>query len=326
MTVLLTLRADFLDRPLRYPEFGDLLATGTVMVATPGRDDLAEAIIRPASNVGVGLEPGLAEHIVGDIADQPGALPLLQYSLTELFASRRSDRLTLEGYQRSGGVFGALGRRAEQLYDELEPSGQEAARQVFLRLVSVDEAAQDTRRRIPRLVFRNLPLDAAAVDEVLDRYGHHRLLTSSPPRQPGSHGGSRHEALLSHWDRLRGWINERRDDLLVHRRLAEAADEWETSGQQPSFLVGGGRLEQFESLVASSDLAIGSGERDLIGTSRVAEDMRRDRRAAAAGHPRRVRAAALISRRRRIRLRQPTASGRRRRRGREPEDLGRAVC
>ena len=87
-----------------------------------------------------------------------------------------------------------------------------------------------------------------------------------------------HEALLTHWDRLRGWIDERREDLLLHRRLAEAATEWEGSGKEPSYLLGGGRLEQFETLAATSDLALSGDERDLIETSRIADDEQRTKR------------------------------------------------
>ena len=113
-----------------------------VAVAAPSEDELAEAIERPARRVGVRFEPGLVSQIVADVRDQPGALPLLQYALTELFANRTSDVLTLEGYLATGGVVGALGRRAEELYAQLGPSARAACRQVFLRLVSVDPAAQ----------------------------------------------------------------------------------------------------------------------------------------------------------------------------------------
>ena len=264
---------------MRYPEFGDLLGASTVMVAAPGPDELVEAITRPAENVGVGLEPGLAERIAGDVADQPGALPLLQYSLTELFERRSSDRLSEADYLRSGGVVGALGRRADDIYQQLDHAGQEAARQVFLRLVTVDETAQDTRRRVARRELRGLPIETAAVDQVLDRYGEHRLLTFD--RHPITRAPTvevAHEALLTHWDRLRGWIDERREDLLLHRRLAEAATEWEGSGKEPSYLLGGGRLEQFETLAATSDLALSGDERDLIETSRIADDEQRTKR------------------------------------------------
>ena len=225
------------------------------------------------------MEPGLAERIAGDVADQPGALPLLQYSLTELFERRSSDRLSEADYLRSGGVVGALGRRADDIYQRLDHAGQEAARQVFLRLVTVDETAQDTRRRVARRELRGLPIETAAVDQVLDRYGEHRLLTFD--RHPSTRAPTvevAHEALLTHWDRLRGWIDERREDLLLHRRLAEAATEWEGSGKEPSYLLGGGRLEQFETLAATSDLALSGDERDLIETSRIADEEQRSKR------------------------------------------------
>src|SRR5262249_23471522 len=96
--VIITLPADFLDHPLRYPEFGELLKTGMIAVAAPSEDELADAIERPAGRVGVRYERGLVSHVVADVRDQPGALPLLQYALTELFASRTSNTLAPEGY------------------------------------------------------------------------------------------------------------------------------------------------------------------------------------------------------------------------------------
>ena len=90
-------------------------------------DELAEAIERPARRRRRSFEPGLVAQIVADVRDQPGALPLLQYALTELFAGRTGDALTLEGYLATGGVVGALGRRAEELYARLRPSAQAAA-------------------------------------------------------------------------------------------------------------------------------------------------------------------------------------------------------
>jgi Novel STAND NTPase 1/Protein kinase domain len=167
--VLVALRADFLDHPLRYAEFGELLRAGMVAVAAPSEDELADAIERPARRVGVRFEPGLVSQIVADVRDQPGALPLLQYALTELFANRSGDVLTLEGYLAIGGVIGALGRRAEDLYARLRPSARAACRQVFLRLVSADPAAHDTRRRVRRSELRQLELESAALDEVLGR-------------------------------------------------------------------------------------------------------------------------------------------------------------
>ncbi|MBD0330072.1 MAG: protein kinase [Thermoleophilia bacterium] len=271
--LVVTLRADFLDHPLRYPEFGELLRGGMVAVAAPSDDELTEAIERPAARVGARFEPGLVSAIIEDVHDQPGALPLLQYALTELFAARTSDVLTLEGYQATGGVVGALGRRAEELYERLDEPAKAAARQVFLRLVSVDPAAQDTRRRVRRRELRRLELDPDALEEILARYGEHRLLSFD--REPLTRSPTvevAHEALLTQWERLRGWIDERREDLLLHRRLVEAAEEWEDAGRAPDYLPREGRLAQFESWAAATDLALTTGEREFVAEARAAAD------------------------------------------------------
>ena len=278
--VLVTLRADFLDHPLRYPEFGELLRAGMVAVAAPSEDELAEAIERPARRVGVRFEPGLVSEIVADVRDQPGALPLLQYALTELFATRTGDTLTLEGYVATGGVVGALGRRAEDLYARLGPSAQAACRHVFLRLVGVDPAAQDTRRRVRRSELRQLELEPGAVEEILARYGEHRLLTfDREPRTRTPTVEVAHEAILSQWDRLRGWIEERREDLLLHRRLVEAVGEWHDAGRDPEYLPREGRLAQLEAWAGATDLALTAGERDFLAEARAAANAAARRRA-----------------------------------------------
>jgi len=278
--VLVTLRADYLDHPLRYPEFGELLRAGMVAVAAPSEDELAQAIERPAGRVGVRFEPGLVSQIVADVRDQPGALPLLQYALTELFTARTGDMLTLEGYVATGGVVGALGRRAEDLYARLRPSARAASRHFFVRLVSADPDAQDTRRRVRRSELRQLELEPGAVEEILARYGEHRLLTFD--REPLTRTPTvevAHEAILSQWDRLRGWIEERREDLLLHRRLVEAVGEWQESGRDPGYLPREARLAQFETWAHASDLALTAGEREFLAEARAAADAAARRRA-----------------------------------------------
>jgi len=277
--LLVTLRADFLDHPLRYPEFGELLRAGMVAVAAPSEDELAEAIERPARRIGVRYERGLVSQIVADVRDQPGALPLLQYALTELFAARASDTLTLEGYVATGGVVGALGRRAEDLYARLRPPAQAACRQVFLRLVGADPSAQDTRRRVRRSELRQLELDSDAVKEILARYGEHRLLTFD--REPLTRTPTvevAHEAILSQWERLRGWIEGRRGDLLLHRRLVEAVAEWQDTARDLEYLPREGRLAQFEAWAAATDLALTAGERAFLAEARAAADAAARRR------------------------------------------------
>ena len=116
LRVIVTLRADFYDRPLRYP--ADRPAHGSSHRGREPPDARgARACDRPAG--GAFGPPGrrrLVPQIAADVAEQPGALPLVQYALTELYDRRQDGRLTLEAYREIGGVGGALAASAEHLY------------------------------------------------------------------------------------------------------------------------------------------------------------------------------------------------------------------
>ena len=117
LRVVVTLRADFYDRPLLYGGFAELLSSRIESVVPLSADQLERAISGPARRVDVRLEEGLVARMLADVADQPGGLPLLEYALTELFERRDGSVLTLEAYRAIGEVSGALGRRAEERRD-----------------------------------------------------------------------------------------------------------------------------------------------------------------------------------------------------------------
>jgi DNA-binding SARP family transcriptional activator len=194
LRVVLTLRADFYDQPLLYPGFSELVRQHTEVVLPLSVDELAEAIRSPAGRVGVAFEEDLVSTIVAQVKAQPGALPLMQYALTELFERRQDGLLTQEAYNAAGGVLGALSRRADELYERFTPAGQEIARQIFLRLVNLGEGASangllapDTRRRVLRSELESVAAGKAggqANDQVpevfahiLETFGRHRLLS-----------------------------------------------------------------------------------------------------------------------------------------------------
>jgi DNA-binding SARP family transcriptional activator/WD40 repeat protein len=266
--ILLTLRADFFDQPLRYPEFAEVFRDHVVVVSPPTRDGLTRAVTQPALSVGVGLEPGLATRIVDDVREQPGGLPLLQFALTDLFARRMGDVLTLEQYETSGGVGGALAKRAEELFSSFSSRGKEAARQMFLRLVTVDEVADDTRRRVAQSELHGLDIDPAVMTETMHQFGALRFLSFD--RDPATRSPTvelAHEALLTEWDRLRTWVDERREDLLIHRRIQVTVQDWENSGQDPSYLLRGVRLEQARAWADRTDIAITAREMAFLEAS-----------------------------------------------------------
>jgi DNA-binding SARP family transcriptional activator len=283
LRLVVTLRADFYDRPLQRQQLGQLLKENTEIVLPLNATELTWAIREPARRMGVGLEEGLAATIAADVADQPGALPLLQYALTELFEQRQEHLITHAAYQQIGGVQGALGRRAEAVYAKLDQAGQAAARQLFLRLVTLGEGTEDTRRRVLRSELEELRMTDGGlrmtpnpVTAVLDRFGAARFLTFD--RDPLSRNPTvevAHEALLSQWPRLRGWLADSRHDVRLQRLLAAAAAEWHSAGEGTGYLLHGGRLDQFEQWAAASSVALTSEEQAFLSASLADRAVRR---------------------------------------------------
>ncbi len=271
LRVVVTLRADFYDRPLLYRQAGELVRQRTEVVLPMSGDELERAIVRPAARTGVTLEQDLLAAIIQDVTEQPGALPLLQYALTELFERRNGRIMTLQAYKESGGVPGALSRRAEAIYNRLGPVEQETTRQLFLRLVTLGEGVEDTRRRVRMAEMATVAPDEAALHNVLDIFGRYRLLTFD--RDPVTGGPTvevAHEALLTSWGRLCEWLESSRESLGMQRRLLSAATEWTNAGQDSSFLVHGVRLAQFEALQVEGDVALNAQEREFLGASQDA--------------------------------------------------------
>jgi WD40 repeat protein len=266
LRVLITLRADFMDKPLRYVDFGELIDRRFELVLPLTADEVERAVAGPVQRAGLRLEKGLVSTIIREAGDQPGTLPLLQHAMAELFEKRERRTLTLKGYHEIGGVLGALGRTAEAIYDGLDEAGKAAARQLFLRLVTLGEGTEDTRRRVLAAEIEALfGKEQASVGKVLDAYGKARLLTFD--RDPLTRGATvevAHEALLREWGRLGEWLDESRADVRLQRQLAAASAEWQAGGNDPSFLFTGSRLGQFAGWAASTTLALTPDERAFL--------------------------------------------------------------
>jgi basic membrane lipoprotein Med (substrate-binding protein (PBP1-ABC) superfamily)/DNA-binding SARP family transcriptional activator len=284
VTVVLTLRADFYDRPLLYPEFAEVLTAGVVNVVPMAADELETAVLDPARLVGIDVEPALLAALVADTTDQRGALPLMQYALTELFDRRRGPALTLEGYRATGGLRALVSRRSEESFVVLDTDQQRAALQVFLRLVNLEEDGRPARRRAPLRELTALDVDPVTLSIVLEEFDRHRLLAFD--RDPATGGAVvevAHEALLWEWERLAGWCEAYREDLRRHRSLAAAAGEWEAMDRDPDYLITGTRLAEYEAWSRRTTLRLTSSERAFLDSAldrrRAAEATEEERRA-----------------------------------------------
>ncbi|MBE2269545.1 MAG: HEAT repeat domain-containing protein [Anaerolinea sp.] len=233
LSVLLTMRADFYDRPMNYRELGELFNNHHYSVLPMSLAELREAVEYPASlpDVGLDFEPGLVGEIVFDLRDQKdkgvlaGALPLLQFTLQQLYDLRDTSRpvhqLTYEAYRSMSGVSGAIGSHAEAEYHRLDADAQDKLGYVFLQLVNVDERGEATRKRAPLNLFAEGTPERRFVDALVKA----RLLQTDRDEE-GATLEVAHEALLRTWKRLVEWIAATAEDIRLLQKVSAAAMEW----------------------------------------------------------------------------------------------------
>jgi tetratricopeptide (TPR) repeat protein len=249
--VMMTMRADFLDRLSPYPEFIKLTDRHRPMLAEMQRDELRLAIEQPAAHHGVIFEAGLVEEIIKDVQGQAGYLPLLQYTLnllweTEKQADHLHDRtLKIRSYRNLGGIRGALQKRVDQIYATLSLPEQSATQRIFLRLVGIGgDADSETewkpiRKRANREEFSD-SLEQRVLIQLIDE----KLLVSD--RQPHTRQSTielAHEVLLTSWTTLGSWIRENRSAISLRNRLNDDVERWQTKKAKDE-LWGGSKLEQ----------------------------------------------------------------------------------
>jgi hypothetical protein len=243
LVVVLTLRADFSDRPMQYPDLARLLHAHQQPVLPLELKDLREVIERPAALTDVQLtfEGDLVGDLLFDVQGQAGALPLLQFALDRLFQRRVEHRLTQVAYREIGGVKGALAQHAEATYAAL-PSDEHRrlARALFLRLISPGATEQDTTRRRAALAELSLPdpTQTTQMRQVADAFVSARLLVTNEVAGTTTVEVS-HEALIREWPRLGDWLHEAREDIRLQQRLSPDVVEWLRSGKPADRLYRG---------------------------------------------------------------------------------------
>ncbi|MEV0254617.1 DNA-binding protein [Streptomyces sp. NPDC050732] len=270
LRVVLGVRADFYGHCLRHPQLVNVLKNAAVPVGPMGPAELRQAITKPAAARNMIVERALTARLVDELADEPGGLPLLSHALLETWRRRSGRVLTLRAYEAAGGVRGAIAQTAEKVYGSFSPERAELARLILLRLITPGEGAQDTRRPVSRAELDFAPEEevGAVVGELVGA----RLLTVDDGTVDVAH-----EALITAWPRLRGWIDEARESLLVHRRLTDAAHAWHDLGREPGALYRGTRLDAASEQLAESELT--ALERDFLAAGRAARttELRRRR-------------------------------------------------
>lgn len=286
--VVLGVRADFTGNCLELPELAPVFTDGLFVLSPMSMAELRESITRPAELTGITLEPGLVPLLLRDagLRDEPsrqdlgtgadetpsGALPLVSHALLATWQRREGTALTVDGYERAGGIQGAVARTAENVFARLYPAEQRTIRRILSRLVFVADGAGATRRRMSRAALMAQLADAEGAAAALDAFVRARLITMHSDTVEITH-----EALLHAWPRLRDWIHADLAGLLLHQQLAHAAGEWERENRDPSALYRGTRLDTVRTWADESDgwSRLAPGEEAFLRASQAEEDARR---------------------------------------------------
>ncbi|MGI0484863.1 hypothetical protein ACN4EK_05445 [Pantanalinema rosaneae CENA516] len=232
VSVILTLRSDFLGETQRHPVLNQVIANQGVIIPAMDQSELRRAIAEPARLAGHPLDEATIDLLIQETEGREGALPLLEFTLTRIWEGLAVGKAPAETLKEIGGVGGALAGEAQRIYDSLNPDEQEIARRVFLGLVQLGEGTKDTRRRteIQNLTsYRDQP---DQVKQVIARFADPgvRLITLASGARADT-AEVTHEALFEHWQKMKDWLDGSRNDLRFQRRLDEAAVHWQETGR-----------------------------------------------------------------------------------------------
>ncbi|MEE1736212.1 trypsin-like peptidase domain-containing protein [Streptomyces sp. BE147] len=260
---VVTARPDSIET-LMTAETSSALSDAVMFLAPLGPDDLRDAITRPVDAVpGLWLEPGLADRIVSDAADEPGRMPLVEFALTRLWDQRERSMLTHAVYQDLGGIAGALAGYAEVSFraavreDELP-----LAQALFVQLARPADQGGYTRRPAPVA-----DMDPSAL-ALARRLAPGKLIVFGRTDEGTEIVDLAHEALTRHWPRLGDWLDDSRKFRTWQEGLRRDLTRWRQTGRETGALLRGSVLEVAVEHAALRPTEITALEHAYIGASR----------------------------------------------------------
>jgi len=255
--VVITMRADFWGECAPYKALKTQMEARQTLIGPMNTAELRSAMEQQAAKVGLRFEADLSNAILDDVKEEPGAMPLLQHGLQELWKRRHGRWLnTVEYREGIGGIRQAIAKTADDVYNQLFPAEQTQFKNIFIRLTRLDEntvqgeGGRDTRRRvgIEELVPANGEL--AATKKLVKHLADARLVVTSVNTVTHREEVEvAHEALIRYWPRLANWLDENRTNLHLRETIRQAALTWTENQNKEDYLVHKGvRLEDARAL------------------------------------------------------------------------------
>lgn len=278
--LIITVRADF-ETHFDQGELAAYWQPGRYTVPWFTVEELKEVIIMPTIQEVLIFEPAeLVDKIINEVVQEPGALPLLSYTLSELYEayikSGRQDRaLKKEDYDQMGGVMGALRTKADHLYYSLDASQQSTMRKIMLRMVSLEGELAGKRVMMEELIYAD-EAENKRVEMIIQKLVEARLIVKGKDYiEPA------HDALIRAWKTLLEWIHTIGEDkITVQNRLREQVQEYERLKRDENVLWDNDpRLEIMKlELDNSRDNWLNKRECDFITKSAEVKERKRKRR------------------------------------------------
>ncbi len=278
VTVLFAMRSDFVSNCATYPPLNALLNQQFIQVGAMQRDELVSAIARPALHVGLRIDPDLVAQIVNDMQDEPGALPLMQFALKDLFDAQQAKggviALTLTDYLARGGLRKALERHADAAFARLSESEQQLAHTIFSGLIEIGRGTQDTRRTTAFNELVPMNVSAVQVEAVIQKLADARLITTGEQGDKDTVTIS-HERLIGAWPWLQRLVNENREVIALQNQIAEDAQEWADNQRETSYLYAGARLVTAQEQLGAKKIVLSGLAHAFVIASVAAEEAER---------------------------------------------------
>lgn len=270
--LLFSMRSDFVSNCAAYPALNALLNQQFLQIGAMQPEELVSAIAQPALRVGLRIDPDLIAQIINDMQGEPGALPLMQFALKDLFDANQSQTgviaLTLADYLQRGGIFKSLERHADSAFTRLNESEQALARNIFSGLVEVGPGSIDTRRTA--LLEELIPAGKGTleVQAVIQKLADARLVTTDEQAGHDTLMIS-HEKLIDAWPWLKHLVEENRFVIALQNEITRDAKEWADHGKDPSYLYSGARLSSVNARLASNALVLSGAAQQYIQAARA---------------------------------------------------------
>jgi len=231
----------------------------------PTRGELLQMITLPAKAVGLEFDDGIVDDLCKAVVGEVTALPLLQFTLSQLWAAREGNRVTWAVYRQVGRPREALRHTTERVYNSLSPEDQAVAKEVFLKLITPSASGAGTaiRRRVPRDMLMQLP-KPERVKYVLEQFVEAGLIRLTPGASADNDRFEiAHEALFTNWPLLEEWLREERQKSERKLQVITTARLWQQSGHKPGYLPFGAALKEAERYIDAAPEV-----RDLVAASR----------------------------------------------------------